>query len=116
MKTRFSDGKTNAGSNRTLNAECKKQLQKRETTPRIKYGRGQQRPPHPKNAFWKKTHRHCVGDLRLIFSRANNAVCGVDLNPEEWIATGCGILQTPGFKMPAQALDVNKIICIKINF
>ncbi len=90
-------GKRNAGSDRTLNAECKIQRQERETTPRIKYGRGQQRPPLPRNAFWKKTHRHCLGDLRLIFSRAINAVCGVDLNLEEIDCYGLWNTSNPRF-------------------
>jgi len=42
--------------------------------------------------------------------------CGVDLNPEEWIATGYGMLQTHIFKMPAQAPDVNKFSILKLAF
>jgi len=42
--------------------------------------------------------------------------CGVDLNPEEWIATGCGMFQTRIFKMPARAPDVNKFSALKLAF
>jgi hypothetical protein len=54
--------------------------------------------------------------LRLIFSRAINAVCGLDLNPEEVIATGCGMFQTHIFKMPARTPDVNKFSALKLAF